>query len=782
MHIYLSPHCLELIITMDKDYKSLAGFRSHVTRAINYLAQAIQQNAETDYIREQVEFLREKWKKYNERWEEFGDNYSNCEDFDKYEDSHTKIEDEYQNAQLNASTELKKLTPNPSQASSTQGTLVNFMTKLPDIKLAEFHGNYTEWEQFWNQFSSLVDTKTDLSEVTKYTYLTQCIKGSAKEVIAGYRGEAADYQDAIHALKSFYGDKKRIKRLLTRKLINLEKTKCSKPDLVTFMLSLETILKQLGHDPDITISECEWLIAEIITMKLPKEAEEFIFNLNKTMYFSLDQIRDGLQTLIDYLESKDERRLPNDRQVKVNSKPNSVHHNDVVSGSSQNASSAIGTYAATTNFITCIYWGINHKTYQCTEYCTVSARKERLRTLRRCTWCTKPHNTEACDVVLTTCRLCNKGKHHVFLCINSGDRSNQNKSVGNSAMVNNTFRNHSSSGNTVQNSVKFGKGSKVTNSPKAQSDSNRNSQVVSSALSAIQNTNYSVALATATVFVQSGKGQGAQARAFFDSGSQRSFIRRDLSNQLKLIYSNKVDMTLDTFDNSGSQKTYEVVRPTVSLGGKRKRLTLLVVDKLPRQISTPGLLDTAHKLSQAGFQLADQNLCSDTVKDIQVLIGSDFMGRFVFGMKTVNDIDLLESAGGHLIYGRIPRYIDNNPISCSNALIAEVLVEPTISPNVTEPRNICSRVIDEVPPVHKLWELDVMGINPTQESINDIKSLKHYKATVKHDGERYWVELPFKTNHPTLPNNYKLALGQMYSQRKKFLHTPKLLKCYCTMI
>lgn len=44
------------------------------------------------------------------------------------------------------------------------------------------------------------------------------------------------------------------------------------------------------------------------------------------------------------------------------------------------------------------------------------------------------------------------------------------------------------------------------------------------------------------------------------------------------------------------------------------------------------------------------------------------------------------------------------------------------------------------------------------------------------------VEVPFKVNHPYLSSNYKLALGQMYSQRKKFLDTPELLKCYDSII
>ena len=84
---------------------------------------------------------------------------------------------------------------------------------MPDIRIAEFHSNHVEWDCFWNQFSALVDSKPDLDEVTKYTYLTQRIKGPAKEVIAGFRGEASDYKDAVSALKTLYGDKDRVRRL-----------------------------------------------------------------------------------------------------------------------------------------------------------------------------------------------------------------------------------------------------------------------------------------------------------------------------------------------------------------------------------------------------------------------------------------------------------------------------------------------------------------------------------------------------------------------------------------
>ena len=178
---------------MDREVKSLQAYRGHVRRAMNHLAQSIQQGAEPDYIRKQTLVLGEKWKKYESKFDDITVKYYEEENFDKVEHAHVNFEDEYHDAQLKASTELHQLTPKPAPAPTPGSNSQAFKVKLPDIRLSEFHGNHVEWDRFWNQFSSLVDSKSDIDEVTKYTYLTQCLKGPAKEVIAGFRGEASDY-------------------------------------------------------------------------------------------------------------------------------------------------------------------------------------------------------------------------------------------------------------------------------------------------------------------------------------------------------------------------------------------------------------------------------------------------------------------------------------------------------------------------------------------------------------------------------------------------------------
>ena len=221
-----------------------------------------------------------------------------------------------------------------------------------------------------------------------------------------------------------------------------------------------------------------------------------------------------------------------------------------------------------------------------------------------------------------------------------------------------------------------------------------------------------------------------KVRCFFDSGIQRSFIHKNLANQLGLKGVAKVDMILNTFDNAGKSTDYETVNPLVSLRNRKKRVITAVVNDMPKQIVTPGLCETMRELDRRGYPLADKDIDSDLVDNIQILIGSDFLGRYLSGRKSINNIDLPESPGGYLVYGIIPHGSDT-PIHCNSAESGE------IAPLLTEPHTVSSCVVYETLLVHKFWDLDVVGINPSQVSPRDAESVYQYESTVKHCDGRY---------------------------------------------
>ena len=287
-------------------------------------------------------------------------------------------------------------------------------------------------------------------------------------------------------------------------------------------------------------------------------------------------------------------------------------------------------------------------------------------------------------------------------------------------------------------------------------------------------TDYSVALPTATVSVGASNGTSYKVRCLFDIGSQRSFIDKNLASQLGLRAHASLPMIIQGFGGAGEKSNYELVKPVVSLGTRKKRLVMAVVSQMPTQVITPGLQKLASELEKMGYKLADDKLTSDMVGNIELLIGADFLARYVTGFTTVNNVDLIKTPGGYLIYGQISPGKGNGPVT-SMGHISDQTLNPDV--HMIDPKGDLHLTTEEIP-IHKLWDLDTIGINPELEAPEDIIAYEHYQSSVTYINGKYWVELPFKLNAPPLPHNYYLAKGQMKSQISKFRKNEQLLSCY----
>ena len=755
---------------MEKMDKIVSDIREDLVRTIDYTSNAIAVNAGVSLLESQEKSLLQKWASYDSHWRQYCTKYHDKDGHSAKESIHDQVHDDYHKLILKLSLHLqslKALAPPSQNIPPGSVPSLSFKVKLPEIKLKEFYGDPLDWTRFWNQFESLVGNRLDLDDVTKYTYLTQCLKGQAQNVLAGFKGEPSDYGDAVKSLKLIYGDEEKNRRILIRRFINLGMPKYNKKDIFNFRIELENLHMQMSHDSEIDVPNSQWLIQELVILKLPKEAEDFLFHLHKTMYFKYDQIMSGLQKLIDYLDQEDKRNVPK----APNSKTPTASHTKSENSSQYSNSQAVGTYSSTAVY-NCIFCSKAHKPFDCTQYTSIVARKGRLNQLGRCQRCARKHDVSDCQTVIDTCPNCRKGKHHSFLCISVATKPTK---------VGNVHSQPSQSPPKIENKPEKPVVDAKAKSPHLKGDPAASAQVMS-VVEGCNNINYSVALATATVTVKSDSGNLLKVRSFFDNGSQRSFIHKDLANKLGLRNIANFEMRLDSFSEEGQSTNYEIVRPVVSLGNRKKRISMAVVDKMPG-IVTPGLHATVQKLTKMGYNLADKQIDSDVVDNVQIMIGSDFFGRYLSGMTTVGNIDLYTSPGGYLIYGIVPHFSCKEPVSCAQALVCRVTtLKSEISPGVTEPYTACGGEVDEILPVHKLWDLDMIGINPIKESPENFSSRFHFETTVKYDNGRYWVELPFKENCPFLPTNYRLALGQMLNQVKKFRNQPKLLSCYDKII
>ncbi|KAK3871585.1 hypothetical protein Pcinc_023273 [Petrolisthes cinctipes] len=169
-------------------------------------------------------------------------------------------------------------------------------------------------------------------------------------------------------------------------------------------------------------------------------------------------------------------------------------------------------------------------------------------------------------------------------------------------------------------------------------------------------------------------------------------------------------MTITGFMGQPKSEDFHIVKPMIKMGRRRKRVTAVVVEELPHVIVVPGLSEVLRDLSSKGFQIAKSKESLNITPE-SVLV-----------MKITDHIEQLQGLDPHL---------------------------------------------EDESELHKLWDLDSIGIDATIPIPDDSVSYQAYLDTVKYEDGQYWIKLPWRMNKADLPNNYYKALGQMYSLIKE---------------
>ena len=200
----------------------------------------------------------------------------------------------------------------------------------------------------------------------------------------------------------------------------------------------------------------------------------------------------------------------------------------------------------------CSYCSGGHFSHDCTKYKTVNARKDRVMSLKLCFNCLKPgHSSKTCRNT-RTCRTCEL-HHHSSLCIKahsnskSSEASNLSPGNSNSTVSQGKSNQSSTSTSSTNNCNSKAQAQMHPNKPVVTPNKTNSSQVSSSAKTSSQSpavdTTYVTSvnstsfpnniLPTATLNVRYCDKQ-VNVRAFFDTGSHRSFISSEVVKRLNL--------------------------------------------------------------------------------------------------------------------------------------------------------------------------------------------------------------------------------------------------------
>ena len=370
-------------------------------------------------------------------------------------------------------------------------------------------------------------------------------------MISGLAITDDNYTIAVHILRDRYDNASKQTNVLLQKFHSLPTPKHNPKDLQNFLTEYRKIKTQLSHVLD--FQQSELVVKSTLVCKLEFQTFDKICDIYVTHDFTLKQMETGIQHIIDELE---QATLALGEKVNVKQ----------VGISSQQTNQQTKQLNQKTNR-RCLYCSGDHYSHECTKYKTVNARKDRVMLLKLCFNCLTPgHSSKTCCST-RTCRTCGL-HHHSSLCIkahsnsNSSEASNPSPSNSNST-VSQGKSNQSSTSTSSTNNRNFNAQAQThpnkpvvtpnkTNTSQASSSTKTSSQspaVDTTYVTSVSSTSFpNNVLPTATLNV-SYCDQQVNIRAFFDTGSHRSFTSPEVVKRLNLRVIKQIPVNLGMFGN-----------------------------------------------------------------------------------------------------------------------------------------------------------------------------------------------------------------------------------------
>ena len=253
---------------------------------------------------------------------------------------------------------------------------------------------------------------------------------------------------------------------------------------------------------------------------------------------------------------------------------------------------------------------------------------------------------------------------------NSSEASNPSPSNSNSTASQGKSNTSSTSTSSTNNHNSKAQAQTHTNKPVVTPNKSNSSQASSSAKTSSQSpavdTTYVTSvnstsfpnnvLPTATLNVRYCDKQ-VNVRAFFDTGSHRSFISPEVVKRLNLRVIKQIPFNLITFGNETVSCMLDLVKVKVRLEKHKIPIILLVHDSAAMgYFNCPGLFNVAKRLKNKGFHLANHDITSDALTGIEILIGVDHFTRLIVRQKRSQGTSLFVTKGGEVIpFGLLPR-------------------------------------------------------------------------------------------------------------------------------
>ena len=287
--------------------------------------------------------------------------------------------------------------PGPSAAATpSSGSLT---TKLPKLTLPSFSGEYTQWVSFWDQSTTLVDSKRDMTNVEKLSYLKLALKGDAAQIVSSLLVTDTNYDIAKCKLEERYNNKRSIVKAHLAAIHALPVIK--KESSVELRKLLESTnehvqaLEALGLPVDQWDAILVYWLLEKLDAESRKQFELAHPGTDVLTFKELTTFMDRRSRALESSGDQHEASVPKTTPKKV----------------LQEAYSSTVEHSASCQMKEC---SGSHSISQCDRYKQLGTRERKtVRKLKLCMNCLGRHFVADCPSKFS-CRTCN-GRHHTSL-------------------------------------------------------------------------------------------------------------------------------------------------------------------------------------------------------------------------------------------------------------------------------------------------------------------------------------------------------------------------------
>ena len=600
--------------------------------------------------------------------------------------------------------------------------------RLPKLELKRFEGELTTWTSFWDSFEAAIHNNEQLSSIDKFNYLRTLLEGPAAAAVAGLSLTSSNYTEAVAVLKKRFGNKQLIISAHMDMLMNLEGVSSGQNlkairELHNDVESHVRSLQSLG----VPSSSFGAMLASVIMNKLPHDLRLAVSK----------EITDGewdLKKVMAVVEKEIDAR----ERAAANAKP-------VLRGMGRSHQPTASALLSSSGSPSCSFCGQPHFSANCKTVADVRERKQLLSKNGRCFACLrKGHMSKDCRSS-KNCHGCG-GRHHASICP-KGKQQLQGSSASTGSQQsgpNASSRSRSNAGGGQQSSI-----------------------------SLVVSTKVPTLLQTARVKVRApGKlAPVIETRILLDTGSQRSYISRQLSEALGLKEEKRETLLVKAF---AAEEEKLQVCSVVSLrvetrAGSSIVLSLLAIPIICGPITGQPItcaMDLFPHLS--GLELADSGDLNECL-EIGILIGADQYWEVVTGeiVRGRSGPSAMKTCFGWVLSGPVPGVIAESQVTCSN--ISHVLTTQTHSSQ--------QELVHLEKKLQAFWDLDTLGIKEGEQSV-----YQKFVEDVSFRGGRYCVRLPWKFPRIMLPDNQELCQRRLYNLLRRLQQSPQILAQYNEII